>query len=84
VAEQRISDAFAVQHPSGDDHPADRSVGGDPKEEPDARDVAELVDADGDRVDVDDGDVRSDRVDGVAVQPAGSGVDSFAHVGPVK
>ena len=58
MAHQRLAHPLAEQHAPGDDHPADRSVGGDPEQEAHLGDVAERVDTDGHRVDVHDRNVR--------------------------
>ena len=47
VAQQRVAHPLAEQHAAGDDHAAERAVGGLPQQQADVGHVAELVDAHG-------------------------------------
>jgi hypothetical protein len=84
MAQQRISDALAVQHPAGDDHAADRAVGGLAEEQPDLGDTPDFVDPNRHRVDVDEGHVGPDHLELLVVEPAGLGIELVAHTVPVK
>jgi hypothetical protein len=75
VAEERVPDPLAEQHPTSHDHPAERAVGSLTQQEPEVRHLPELVDAHRDRVDVDQRHVGPDALQQVAVEPAWLGVE---------
>jgi hypothetical protein len=74
VAQQCIAHPLAVQHTAGDDHPAERAVGGLPQQHADVGDPTEVVDPYRHGIDVDEGHVGPDVLQLFAIEPAGLGV----------
>ena len=60
VAQQRVANSFAEEHPPGDDHSADRAVGRLAQQQTDVRDDANVIDSYRYRVDVDERHVGAD------------------------
>ena len=77
VAQQGVPDPFVVQHPAGDQSPADRSVGPDAQQQTDAGDFTAVVDAHGHGLDVQDRHLGACHLQFVGGQPARRG---FGHV----
>src|SRR5690606_32849763 len=74
-----VTDPLVVQHPAGDERPADRSVGPYAQQQADAGDFAAVVDPHGDRLDVQDRHAGARHLQVVGGEPARRGLGHVRH-----